>query len=188
MSEYNPIAEAQRKAFILRETRRLGGVRAYEDFTADNYTNKQVLDALKNYPVENYFLWGNAGSGKTHAAVAVLRNTKNGRLVRMGTISRELRSCEVSRDEEEIIAKYAKDPLLIDDLGSEKMTEFLQTVLFEIIDKRWQSKEGGLIITANMNITALGAIVGDRTASRIAGLVGGKNVIELTGKDYRLGR
>ena len=61
--------------------------------------------------------------------------------------------------------------MLLDDLGSEKMTEYLQGILFEIIDRRWSNKVGGLIITANINIAGLSKIVGDRTASRIAGLV-----------------
>lgn len=168
-------------------SRFLGGVRAYEDFTAEKYTNKAVLDILKNYPAENYFLWGKAGVGKTHAAVAVLRNVPMARVVRMGQISREIRCCEDAYEEGEIIEKYAKGEYLFDDLGSEKATDFLKNMLFEIMDLRWQNKRGGLIITSNMSIEKLGEVIGDRTASRIAGLVGSKNVIELDGKDYRLG-
>ena len=59
-------------------------------------------------------------------------------------------------------------------------------MLFEIMDRRWQNKQGGLIITANMSIDKLGGIIGDRTASRIAGLVGTKNTLELSSNDYRL--
>lgn len=187
-----PIWEAQRKQReqeVLKqaEIKRLGGLRAFEDFTAEKYTNKAVLDALKNFPDENYYLWGKAGAGKTHAAVAILRNNPEGFVVRMGQISREVRSCETPEDEERTIEKYAKSVILLDDLGSEKATEFLQNTLFEIMDRRWQNKRGGLIITSNMSIEKLGEIVGDRTASRIAGLVGAKNALELDGKDYRLG-
>lgn len=187
-----PIWEAQKKkreqeALKHAESKRLGGLRAYEDFTAEKYTNKAVLDALKNFPNENFYLWGKAGSGKTHAAVAILRNNPNAIVVRMGQISREVRSCETPEEEESTIEKYANAVILLDDLGSEKATEFLQNVLFEIMDRRWQNKRGGLIITANMSIDKLGGIIGDRTASRIAGLVGSKNTLELSGKDYRLG-
>lgn len=168
------------------EIKRLGGVRAYEDFTAATYTNKALLAALKNYPQENYYLWGVAGSGKTHAAVASLRHIPAAVVVRMAQISREVRACQTPQEEERIIARYCRIPLCLDDLGSEKATEFLQNTLFEIMDRRWQNKQGGLIITANMSIEKLGAIVGDRTASRIAGLVGSKNTLELTGQDWRL--
>ena len=168
------------------EIARLGGVRAYEDFMASNYTNKAVLKALSNYPSENYYLWGKAGSGKTHAAVATLRKVSWARVVRMGQISREIRATDNPEDEQTLIERYSTIPMLLDDLGSEKATEFLQNVLFEIMDRRWQAKQGGLIITANMSIDKLGAIIGDRTASRIAGLVGAKNTIELSSADYRL--
>lgn len=168
-----------------REIKRLGGQRAYYDFTAEKYTNKAILNALSGYPNENYYIWGKAGVGKTHAAVAVLRNAPLAAVVRMSEVSREIRASEVY-EEKRIIEKYATKQMLLDDLGSEKATDFLQNILFEIMDRRWQSKQGGLIITANMSIDKLGAIVGDRTASRIAGLVGPKNTIEISGADWRL--
>ena len=181
--ELRAIEEA--KAKKEREIKRLGGNRSYEDFTEEKYTNKAILNALSDFPKENYYLWGKAGTGKTHAAVAILRREPNGIVKRMSEISREIRMSEVE-DEEEIIRRYATGPLVLDDLGSEKATEFLQNMLFEIIDRRWQSKQGGLIITANMSIDKLGGIIGDRTASRIAGLVGSKNTIELSGRDWRI--
>lgn len=167
------------------EIERLGGVRAYEDFTAEKYTNKAILQALSCYPQENYYLWGKAGTGKTHAAVAIIRTCPEAIVKRMSEISREIRTSE-AEDEETIIDRYAYTPMLLDDLGSEKATEFLQNMLFEIMDRRWQSKQGGLIITANMSIDKLGTIIGDRTASRIAGLVGSKNTLEISGVDWRL--
>lgn len=182
-----PIWEAQAKEQRRkREIQRLGGARSYEDFTVSKYTNKALLAALSGFPKENYYLWGKAGSGKTHAAVAILREVPTAEVVRMGQISREIRSVRDPEEEEKIIERYATLPMLLDDLGSEKTTEFLQNVLFEIMDRRWQAKQGGLIITANMDINQLGAIIGDRTASRIAGLVGTNNTIELSGNDYRL--
>lgn len=178
--------QAEEKARRMREIKRLGGVRAYQDFTKEKYTNKEILQALSNYPRENYYLWGPAGTGKTHAAVAILRDVPFATVSRMSEISREIRGSEVY-EEKRIIERYATAQMLLDDLGSEKMTEFLQNMLFEIMDQRWQNKQGGLIITANMSIEKLGALIGDRTASRIAGLVGTKNAIEFGGKDWRIG-
>lgn len=182
-----PIWEAQaRQEREKAEKERLGGVRAWEDFTAEKYTNKAVLNALAGYPKENYYIWGKPGSGKTHAAVAVLREVPNARVIRMSQISREIRGMFDVDKEIDIIERYSTKPILIDDLGSEKATEFLQNTLFEIMDRRWQNKQGGLIITANMNIDKLGGVIGERTASRIAGLVGSNNTIELSSNDYRL--
>lgn len=183
LAKQKELAQEQKKR---AEIERLGGVRAFEDFTADRYTNKSVLRALENFPKENFYLWGPAGSGKTHACVAVLRNIAGARVVRMSQVSREIRAVKKPDEEELILTRYSTVPMLLDDLGSEKATEFLQNMLFEIMDRRWQAKRGGLLITANMSIDKLGAIIGDRTASRIAGLVGGKNVLELSGTDYRL--
>ena len=179
-------AKEMQNAIKLADIKRLGGIRQYEDFTAENYSNKAALALMRNYPKESYFLWGAAGTGKTHAAVAIARNVQNAQLVRMAQISRLFRKDISAEQEERVIAQFSQIPLILDDLGSEKMTDFLQGVLFEIIDRRWANKVGGLIITANMNIPSLSKIVGDRTASRIAGLVGA-NKIEFCGADHRTG-
>lgn len=180
--------EQRRNAQYLRdkEIKRLGGLRAYEDFTQERFKNKSVLRALSNYPQENYFLWGPAGAGKTHAAVSVLRNVPYAQVVRMSRLSRWFRGMETPAEESNGIRTCAELTMLIDDLGSEKMTEYLQGLLFEIMDRRWQYKKGGLIITSNVSIERLGEMIGDRTASRIAGLVGPKNTIKLEGKDWRI--
>ena len=179
--------ELQRQSERKRETdiKRLGGILAYEDFTKEKFKNKAILEALKNFPEENYFLYGPAGTGKTHAATAVLREVPNSQVVRMSRISRCLRRCENPDDEIDMIKTFSELPMLIDDLGSEKMTEFLQSNFFEIIDRRVQYKVNGLIITSNLSLDQLAPIIGDRTVSRIMWLVGKKNILQLSGKDYR---
>lgn len=177
------LEQERRKSYDIK---RLGGLRQYEDFKAENYTNKSVLRALSNYPKQNYYLWGIAGAGKTHAAVAVARNIPNAQVVRMSQISRLFRSDKVSAEQEtQYIEYYADIPLVLDDLGSEKMTEFLRSIFFEIIDRRWSNRTGGLIITANINLPALADSVGDRTVSRLAGLFG-ENIINIKGADRRM--
>lgn len=170
----------------LADIKRLGGVRQYEDFKAENYTNTPVLKALSNYPKQNYYLWGIAGAGKTHAAVAVARNVPNAQVIRMSQISRIFRGDKMSAEQEsQYIEHFASIPLVLDDLGSEKMTDFLRGIFFEIIDRRWSNRKGGLIITANINLPALSDIVGDRTVSRLAGLIGA-NIINIKGADHRM--
>ena len=164
---------------------RLGGLLSYEDYTKEKFNNKAILNALRNFPEENYFLYGPAGTGKTHAAVAVLREVPNGQVLRMSRISRWLRRCENPDEEIDVIKRISELTLLIDDLGSEKMTEFLQSNFFEIIDRRIQYRINGLIITSNLSLDQLAPIIGDRTVSRIMWLVGKKNILQLSGKDYR---
>ena len=176
--------EDRRKAALAK---RLGGLRALEDFTAEKYTNKEILKALSSYPYGNFFLWGNAGIGKTHAAVAVLRNVPNAYVFRLSEISRRFRSSLEVPDEREQVRFFSSCNMLLDDLGSEKITDYLQSILFEIIDTRWQSKQSGLIITSNVDIASLGQLIGDKIVSRIVGLCGQKNLIHLTGTDRRIG-
>lgn len=168
------------------DIKRLGGVRAYEDFTAQNFADKTLLRAMAGFPQANYFLWGSAGVGKTHLAVAVARKEPQAYLLRMARISRWLRSLDDPLQESQIISQLAQMTLIIDDLGAEKMTEFLQNRLFEVLDKRWQNKSGGLIITCNMSLDKVSAVAGDRVASRIVGLVGKKNILHVCGEDRRL--
>lgn len=176
----------EQEAAKLADIERLGGIRQYEDFRTDNYTNTPILRSMGNYPQENYYLWGAAGTGKTHAAVATIRKVKNAKLLRPAQISRIFRNDISAITEERYLREFATIPLLLDDLGTGKPTEFILGILFEIIDRRWSNKTGGLIVTANMNIPNLAKVIGDRTASRIAGLVGSKNVLELGGADRRL--
>lgn len=179
------IAKQEAEARRLADIKRLGGVRQYEDFKAENYTNTPVLNAMKNYPQENYYLWGIAGSGKTHAAVAVAREVPNVRVIRMAEISRLFRKDISAEQEERYLEQLATIPLVLDDLGAEKMTDYLRGILFEIIDRRWSNRTGGLIITANLNLPQLAGIVGDRITSRLVGLIGA-NVINIKGADHRM--
>lgn len=178
--------EQQRQAERKRESdiKRLGGVLAYEDYTKEKFNNKSILDALRNFPEENYFLFGPAGTGKTHASVAVLREVPNGQVMTMPRISRILRRCETPDEEIAAIQQLSDLVMLLDDLGSEKMTDFLRSVFFEIIDRRVQYKKKGIIFTSNLSLDQLAPIIGDRIVSRIMWLVKG-NILEFSGKDYR---
>lgn len=179
--EQNELEQKHREKEILR----LGGILAFEDFTVEKFENKKILAAMINYPNDNYFLYGPSGTGKTHAAVAILRKIPNAYVLRMPRISRWLRRAQTPDEEIATIKLISNLNILIDDLGCEKMTDFLQSNLFEIIDRRVQYKKNGLIITSNYNLDQLSSIIGDRIVSRIIGLVGRKNVIKFSGKDFR---
>lgn len=167
-----------------RDIERLGGLRSYSQFTAESYDNKKIISRLSQFPKQDYFVWGPTGSGKTHAAIAVARKDYYARLVRMADIAREIRSSEHALEEKAIIDKYAAMTMVLDDLGSEKVTEFVQNILYEIIDKRWRNMTTGLIVTSNYDLKQLTNLIGDRIVSRIIGLVG-SNVIHLTSPDGR---
>lgn len=173
----------------------LGSVRAYELFTDKKFQvtehNKIAIDAIKSWNPckENLYLVGPVGSGKSHLqAIAVRRFMPSTASVkRVSHICRSIRASMSALEEQEIIDRYSFLPILgLDDLGMEKMTEFVVGILYEIIDSRYMNKPGGLIITSNLKISELAHKLGDdRIPSRLAQMC---KVISLNGeKDWRLG-
>jgi DNA replication protein DnaC len=85
--------------------------------------------------------------------------------------------------EQDIVQEYSTvDMLILDDLGAEKSSEFSIQSLYLIIDHRY-SEMRDTIITSNLSLREISEKVGDRIASRIAGMC---RVIELKGRDRRL--
>jgi DNA replication protein DnaC len=90
---------------------------------------------------------------------------------------------KAERSEREIIEHYSNVQLLVlDDLGAEKTSDFALQSLYIIIDKRY-SEMRHTIITSNLSVDEIAGKVGDRIASRIAGMC---RVIELKGRDRRI--
>lgn len=167
------------------DIKRLGGLKAYERFTFDNYDNKAAIDKCEGYPDINLYLWGLAGTGKTHLATALVRFWDDGRVVKPQAILRRLRGLKSGKDEQAVLDTLAGFPhLVIDDLGVEKSTAFSLSSLYEIIESRDMAYRTGLIVTSNLSLTALAEKLGDdRIASRLAGMC---RVIQITGTDRRL--
>ena len=181
--------EEKRRVSIIH----LGGLRAYETYNFENFKenekNKYAISLCREYDPkkDNLLLYGPAGSGKSHLAVATARQF-NGIVYKPMEISRELRAARDADKELEIINRFVRYPMLvIDDLGVEKATEFLTVLLFEIIDGRYQAMKGGLIITSNVGLDGLSArLSDDRISSRLSEMC---VKVSLNGsKDYRLDR
>lgn len=151
-----------------------------------------VLNAIKNN--HSIFIWGECGTGKTHlatgAAKAWMELMKPTKLkdcplfVSTVEISSEMRdSFDNKESEEEIIKKYLKPPLLvIDDIGKEKNSQYVNETTFKIINGRY-GEEKPIIITSNLSLGQISNIYGDGIASRISGM---GIVIELVGNDFRI--
>lgn len=168
-----------------REIIRLGGFRAWQDFTAEKYTNKNLLTALSGYPNENFYIWGDVGVGKTHGATAIIRVFPDARVVTLGSVLREIAACDKSYQKEAAINKYSSGKYLFDDILTEKITPFLREIFFEIVNRRWLGKEGGAIFTSNKDIDAMEKAVGNKIASRLVDLIGERNILQLEGYDHR---
>ncbi|MFH2114134.1 MAG: ATP-binding protein [Spirochaetota bacterium] len=162
-----------------QEQERLGGLRPYLKFTFQGFRGTQgnghALCACKAFnPNEsNIFLHGPAGTGKTHLATAAVRG-HNGVVYSAMEMFCAIRQAvmESPAMEEEMIEDISLEPVIVvDDLGTEKDSEFVVSVLLRIIDRRWRDMRNGLIITSNLNPTDLGMKLGDdRIMSRLAGM------------------
>lgn len=141
---------------------------------------------------EGLFLHGLNGTGKTHLAVAVMRElclkgqlnwyfTKSPRLLM--TI-REAFKKEFSSSESNLIDRFVDyDYLVIDELGIEKVSDWTLQTLYLIIDGR-SDRLKPTIITSNFSLQGIEDEVDPRLASRIAGM--SKELLELTCDDWRL--
>jgi DNA replication protein DnaC len=83
--------------------------------------------------------------------------------------------------ETDVIKKYANiDFLIMDDLGSEKVTEWAVTTLYLIIDRRNRS-EKATVFTTNLNLKEIESQLNTRIASRLSDC----EIIQLNMPDYR---
>jgi DNA replication protein DnaC len=152
---------------------------------------------------KGYFFHGPVGTGKTDCAASLLKNivlnTEPGKESGRLTIPSELalfvsvpmmllniRSAfkKDSIDENEIIKKYTKVKILVlDDLGTEKVSEWVMQTLYIIINARYED-EKQTIITSNYDLNEIKESLNDKIASRITAMT---ETIHLTGIDRRSG-
>ncbi len=140
-----------------------------------------------DYPANRgLVLSGTVGSGKTGLAVSlayVLHMA--GKRVRIGTFTEildEMRPNAANGKAETAPADMYKPTLLVlDDLGTQKVTEYVSERLFAIVDGRHQR---GLptIITTNLDLRELNNQFGSRVVSRIVEV---STFATLTGEDLR---
>ncbi len=185
--------ESNRKSLEIRGSAALGGLRAYQSYTFERFNetkhNAEAINAGKEFNPKQHNLMfiGQVGTGKTHLAVATARKfIPNVGTLKQANLSREVRGCQDANREDEIIKYWASIPVLIlDDLGAAKDTEFMVSLLYEVIDWRYMNRPGGLIVTSNRTLDQLAEKLGDdRVPSRLAQMC---KVFNLAGEqDHRL--
>lgn len=145
---------------------------------------QEAVDYLRDFEdAQNLILLGPGGRGKTTMAYAIAREAflmgKDTEVVVSPALFDSLRSPESAQGAME--RACAVDLLVLDDLGSERHTEWLEERMFLLVDHRYQWKRP-TIITSNLPQEVLE----ERISSRILGrLFDNARVVVIKGQDYR---
>jgi DNA replication protein DnaC len=135
------------------------------------------------------YLCGGIGTGKTHLAVAVLNELIRKKripslFVTVPELLDNMRETynKPGRDLDEwMYAVQNADFLVLDDLGSERATDWVRERIFVIVNYRYREALP-TVFTSNIGPKDLAKQLGDRTASRIIAMC---EWIGLEGDDYR---
>lgn len=162
----------------------------FQDAWIEN-CDKKIIDwviSKKDMGKMGLYIYGGAGTGKTHTLYAIARNSKlnkyKTKIANTVELISAMRRDSVNKYEERVFESfYEYDGILfLDDIGAEKNSEFVEETLYQIINYRYENCLP-TIFTSNLSLKELSEKNGDRLASRIAGMC---TVIELNGEDKRL--
>ena len=165
-------------------------------FETDDGSNPKNTQVMRNY-VEHFeemykkgkglLLYGPVGRGKTFMAACVANALLNsGRSVLMTNFSRIANTISgMYEGKQEYIDNLNRyDLLILDDLSAERKTEYMQEIVFSIIDARYRAGKP-LVITTNLTMEELkkpGEIMQQRIFDRVLEMT---VPIEVTGANKR---
>lgn len=136
------------------------------------------------------FISGNPGSGKTVLACSIakkyIRDGEKVKFINFPAFIMRLQSAYKNDKDNpfaiaEEIAKFY-GVLIIDDLGAEKLTDFVKQIIYFIVNEREQ-RVLTTIITSNFTLGELDSHIDSRISSRIAGMC---KIVKMSGVDRRI--
>lgn len=202
--------EAQKKAFqeksLSDSIRKMFGElperfrnRTFETFVESAHNKLALRDAKlfsDEFPTHSGLLFiGSVGTGKTHLAAAIAHDQINkGRSVLFGTVPTLLSRIKATysddhETEREVMSMFFRCSLLVlDDLGKEKVSEWVEERMYEIVNGRYE-RNLPIVITTNVGLKA----VKDRYQMNGAAIVSRLHEmcprgVMLNGPDHRMKR
>lgn len=163
---------------------------------------QETFDSKFTDIAQSYFITGIPGSGKTSLSLVFVRKwlaymevdsnheLSEARfisffeLIKLSRNSNDRTTEEGSRARSQL--QYLRDvPLLVlDDIGTEKHTEYVLETVSEFINHRYEQQKQ-TVFTSNYTLDELKQKYDERIASRITGMCGLGNVIRMNPIDYR---
>lgn len=149
------VKEMRRDAFLEAEMR-------YWTFAYDDGESSQIISIAKKY-VENFdkmredgkglLLFGTVGNGKTFAAACIVNALIDKgipcKLAKLSDIAKDIFDSKLNPHD---LNRYAL--LVLDDLMAERKTEYMQEIVFNVIDSRYNANLP-TIVTSNLTADAI---------------------------------
>ena len=136
-------------------------------FDKDDGKHADLMDAARAYADQfpeylktgkGLLLYGDVGTGKSVAAACiaheVLKKGYRAKMTSISTVADELWNAEDKAAYLQHLAKY--DLLILDDLGTERKSEYMQEMAYKIINTRYVAG-GPMIVTTNLTQKELGS-------------------------------
>ena len=155
----------------------------FDNFYSNNDGQEKALNVAKTYAEaweEMYrrgaglIFSGKAGTGKTHLACAIANTViDRGVAAKFTTVTGMMRAIKSTYDkdsedsETEVLQRISDVPLLVlDEAGMDYGTDFNKTLLFEVLNSRYENVNPTIILT-NLDAAALKDYLGERVIDRM---------------------
>lgn len=156
--------------------------RSLDNFLADTPEKVKALDVAREY-AENFdsharrgsglILSGMPGTGKSHLATAILQSLmpeRVGLYLTCMSLIRMVRATwrkDSEQSETQVLDLLGSVPLLVlDEIGVQYGTDGEQTILFDVLDRRYRDMQPTIFLT-NQDVKGMQGFIGERTFDRL---------------------